>query len=1020
VWFSLEQMDSTLWAQTLAKPPTETTLVVGAPGSGKTTLLVDRLVALVESGISPDHVLIVTPSRGQASRLRDRVGLALGRTTQGPRVRSVASVAFALVQSAHHERGLPAPDLLSASQLDADIEALLLGHIQDGSGPEWPEPLGELVRGTAAFRQELREWMARATENGLDNDTLDALALQHRRPEWAAAAAFRREFERVLASSRPAAFDSAEIIQRARLIVSEGLPGDFQNLRHICLDDAMDVTTAGLGLMRALKDAGIGLTVAAEPDVAGNTFRGSEPGGLHTLATQWGLTPVVLPRVMRHGVAIRTVANVVAQRIGTAGMGTQRKAPADPSMSSEVFTVVAPSDQRQANDIARLVAHAHQSEGVPLERIAVIARRGRTVNSLVRELGRAGIPARGSLTHSPVRDHPVARELLEILALGRGLRPLTPHAAVSVLSGRYGHMSQQDLRRLRFHVRINADSEQPYQPVDQAIAQALAHRGGFAFLETSVAKRAMVMAEILDDIRTAPPTQPVTEVLWVALSQSGVLESWRKHARHPGPQQASAHRALDALVALFHQASEYVEAYPGAALELFLEALLDAEVPDDVVLPEPAWPAVTVATPPGVAGQEFEVVVVAGVDEGVWPDLRLRGSLLSAHHLIRAARGESDETLDERKIVHDDELRLFVLALSRATRTLILTATQSEDSQPSPLFAIVAPHSIPRESALEPASSIRAVTGRLRAELAAKVLAGEPTEEVASDLALLASWGAWGADPSQWYGLVEPSSTKPLYEHGEVPLSPSAIQTLEESPVEWFLDTIARQDPSPERGLGSLIHQALEHNPDGDAAALWQEVDHRFVQLEYEAGWIENYHRRVAKGMVEALAQYLADRTAEGYQRVASEQKFRITHGRAVVTGVIDRIERNPDGALLVVDLKTGTHSTDSQVADNPQMLSYQLALETTEMLESVGLDRAPLAGAALLFVKSGLKGKSYRMAVQEPVNAESRAQILARIEQAVELIASAEFAGEPRSFGPAGTPSRHRWHFIGQVCGDV
>jgi len=101
-------------------------------------------------------------------------------------------------------------------------------------------------------------------------------------------------------------------------------------------------------------------------------------------------------------------------------------------------------------------------------------------------------------------------------------------------------------------------------------------------------------------------------------------------------------------------------------------------------------------------------------------------------------------------------------------------------------------------------------------------------------------------------------------------------------------------------------------------------------------------------------------------------------------------------------------------------MLSYQLALETTEMLESVGLDRAPLAGAALLFVKSGLKGKSYRMAVQEPVNAESRAQILARIEQAVELIASAEFAGEPRSFGPAGTPSRHRWHFIGQVCGDV
>jgi len=1020
VWFSLEQMYSSVLADLVGKPPTQSALVVGAPGSGKTTLLINRLVALVESGVSADDVLMLTPSRAQASRLRDTLGLALGRTTQGPRVRSVASLAFALVRSAHQEQGLPAPDLLSASQLDGDIQALLEGHIEDGAGPEWPEPLGEMVRTTAAFRQELREWIARATENGIDNDTIEALAAQHSRPEWAAAAAFRREFDQVLASSRPATFDSAEIIQRARLIVSQGLPGDFANLRHICVDDAMDVTTAGLELVRALHDAGIAFTIAAEPDLAGNTFRGSEPGGVQQLAADWGHSPVVLPTVYRHGPAIRDVVTSIAQRIGTAGMGLQRKAPADSAVNSEVFTLVAPSEQREAMDIARLVAHAHRVEGVPLERIAVIARRGRRVGSLVRELGRAGIAARGSVSASALRDQPAARELLEIVALGRGLTPLTPRAAIGVLTGRYGHMSQQEMRRLRFQMRISADPNEPYQSADALIAQALGRRGGFAFIEGAVSRRAAVMAEILDDVASAPATTPVNEVLWMALARTGVLEMWRRQARHQGPHQAGAHRAMDSLVALFHQAGEFVEAHPGAAWELFLEAVLDAEVPDDVVLPEPAWPAVTVATPPGVAGREFDVVVVAGVDDGVWPDLRLRGSLLFAHRMIRAARGEGDDTLDERKIVQDDELRLFVLALSRAKNTLIVSATHSDDSQPSPLLRIVEGHSQRLESQAEPATSVRHATGRLRQQLVAAVESGEATDALASDLALMASWGAPGAHPEQWFGLVEPSSTRALYEGFDVPVSPSALETVEESPVEWFLGAIARDDASPERGLGSLIHQALERNPAGDAQTLWKDVDDRFGQLEYEAGWIEAYHRRVARGMVEALADYLADRQRAGYQLLGSEQKFRISHGRAIVSGVIDRIERDDNGALLVVDLKTGNHSTDGQVVDNAQMLTYQLALETEELLGALGSDKAPLGGAALLFVKSGVRGKNYRMAIQEPLNDEARAALLTRIDQAVELIAKAEFPGEPRSFGPVGTPSRHRWHFIGQVCGDV
>jgi len=476
-------------------------------------------------------------------------------------------------------------------------------------------------------------------------------------------------------------------------------------------------------------------------------------------------------------------------------------------------------------------------------------------------------------------------------------------------------------------------------------------------------------------------------------------------------------------VALFHQASEFVEANPVASPAVFLESILNAEVPDDVVLPTPLWPAVTVSTPSGLTGREAQIVVISGVDDGVWPDLRLRGSLLGASRLIRAARGGERDSVDERKVVRDDELRLFVASLSRATHRVLLCATDSEDAQPSALFDLLDRPERRIESRAEPPLSPRTLAGRLRRDLNRELSSDQPrTEEaarLANDLAILARWGVAGADPRDWWGLLEPSTTTPLHDGGDIPVSPSSLEVLEESPVEWFLSSVARNQSTPEMGLGSLIHRALERHPDGDSDTLWTVVDESFGQLEYEAGWVETYQKRIARGMVEALGDYVRDQNNEGFTVVASEQRFQMRFGNAVLSGIIDRIERGPDGALIVVDLKTGQHKTDGQVVDNPQMLAYQMALED-ENSSLVGDIENPIsAGAVLVFVKSGVRGKRYRLATQEPLTPESREAFLDRIQQAARLINQAEFAGGPRLFGGS-TSSQHRWHFVGQVCGDV
>jgi RecB family exonuclease len=167
------------------------------------------------------------------------------------------------------------------------------------------------------------------------------------------------------------------------------------------------------------------------------------------------------------------------------------------------------------------------------------------------------------------------------------------------------------------------------------------------------------------------------------------------------------------------------------------------------------------------------------------------------------------------------------------------------------------------------------------------------------------------------------------------------------------------------------------------------------------------------------MADYLRDREGEGFVLAGVEQGFQMRFGRAIVRGVIDRIEVTPENTLLVVDLKTGQHVTDAGVVDNPQMFAYQLALQSPELLVELGRADMASGGAVLLFVKSGVGGKRYRLATQAPLDDAAKEAFLERLDKAVAIICAAEFAGAPRVFGSGGH-SRHRWHFVGQVCGDV
>src|SRR5690606_16795683 len=200
---------------------------------------------------------------------------------------------------------------------------------------------------------------------------------------------------------------------------------------------------------------------------------------------------------------------------------------------------------------------------------------------------------------------------------------------------------------------------------------------------------ARLIATARDAIRQGASAE---EVLWVTWQASGLSERWLEASLAGGVRGAQADRDLDAVVALFDHAARFADRMPRAGIEVFLDDLMSQEIREDTLADHaPDGEAVRILTAHRAKGLEWDVVVVAGVQEGVWPDLRLRGSLLGAEELIELASGSAIGVGPRRPAdgppsggggagpaaaaliskMLAEERRLFYVAATRARRRLV-------------------------------------------------------------------------------------------------------------------------------------------------------------------------------------------------------------------------------------------------------------------------------------------------------------------------------------------------------------
>ena len=451
------------------------------------------------------------------------------------------------------------------------------------------------------------------------------------------------------------------------------------------------------------------------------------------------------------------------------------------------------------------------------------------------------------------------------------------------------------------------------------------------------------------------PGVSAESVLWAMWAATGLGAEWQATALGGGSGAARADRDLDAVVGLFDAAAKFVDRLPQAGPEEFLTHIGSQDIPGDtLVARSPVGESVTVTTPQAAAGRQWHLVVVAGVQEGVWPDLRLRGSLLGSEHLVDVVSGRATTFRAAQAAVRYDETRSFLVALTRASDRVIVTAVRSDDEQPSVYLDVVDPETIANQGDRPFADVSRTMTlptlvGELRRQLVSDDSAVRATAVGA--LAQLTREGVPGADPGQWWVLREVSDDRPLrVEDQEVRVSPSKVESFGNCGLRWLLGSVGGDGPSVGAAdIGTLIHDIAAELGDVDAETLVSEVDARWGRLGMPAGWVSDRKRHEAHRMVRRLATYFDEARAGGWVRLGAELDMRVVLGRAVLSGKVDRIEGTPDGTgLRVVDYKTGSSKPrGEELARHPQLGAYQLGVEHGAFGE-LG-DRS--AGAALLQV---------------------------------------------------------------------
>lgn len=543
--------------------------IVAGPGSGKTRVLTERIARFVRAGeIKPHEILAVTFTVKATHEMRQRLTAALGRAAGSVSVRTLHSLALAVVRRDPEVAGAPpAWELGLAPERAARILDDVLDMLE--REPAFPRSLLDPASARVEIAR-LKHCSPRLVLGGSDEEEPSLRLL--------------REWDRRLHRIGVLTFDDLGIMALRVLDESPRVRASIEDrFRAVFVDEYQDINRTQLELIRRVSSHG-NVTVVGDDDQCIYAWRGSDPSFLRTFSEERpGSVTVRLSTNFRCPRPVVDAANaVIGRNCERLPKDLRAHAEDGPMIKVRRYATVDVELEAAVGQVA-----TYLQAGVPARDIGVLSRNNDLLQAFIVRMRSEGLPVQGE---NPLRTVGGSAFLSLIRTLVSG--PGDPHfqQAVNVgkrrirksafrrLAGDHG-LRPEDVESV-LCAWVEAQPSEANEPVRRFLSAVMAARES-----ASTTPPAKLLASLVDRLELSRVTSPAR-----AEGLDGAITLALEVAAHHGGD--------DGLVPLLAELEE---------LRRGDESFEDA---------------VSALTVHRAKGLEFEHVVLLGVQGNIFPNLR--------------------------------------------------------------------------------------------------------------------------------------------------------------------------------------------------------------------------------------------------------------------------------------------------------------------------------------------------------------------------------------------------------------
>ncbi len=581
-------------------------LVVAGAGSGKTRVLTHRIAHLIEGGLSPFEILAITFTNKAAGEMKHRVGGLVGPVAEKMWVSTFHSACVRILRRDVERLGFPG----RFSIYDQADAVRLVGYVIRDLNLDPKRFPPRSVHGTIS--------MAKNENVGPSQFTEQAEQIFQRK-----IGEVYVEYQKRLLQAGAMDFD--DLLMRTAQLFREHpdvLASWRHRFGHVLVDEYQDTNPVQNDLVLQLAEEHRQVTVVGDSDQSVYAFRGADIRNILEFEEAFpDATVVVLEQNYRSTQSILDAANaVIARNVGR----KPKELWTDKGSGDKIVRYHADDESDEAQFVANELAKLHDHDHMRWGDMAVFYRTNSMSRVIEEFLVRVGIPYK-VVGGTRFYDR---REIKDALAYLRAIVNPTDEVSVKrIINTPKRGVGDSSIGKLDAWASANGES------FDQAVLRF--DEAGVGGRAATGIEKFLVMTTEIRKLQAEPAT-----IIEEALERSGYL------AELQNERSVEAEGRLENLSELVGMAREY------ETVDDFLEQVSLVSDTDDIDEEEST---VTLMTLHAAKGLEFPVVLLVGMEDGVFPHVR--------------ALGDPSELEEER--------RLAYVGITRAMQKLHLTSAWS-------------------------------------------------------------------------------------------------------------------------------------------------------------------------------------------------------------------------------------------------------------------------------------------------------------------------------------------------------